>query len=384
MSAADKSGFPTISQEEFAAALRIHADVAFKRFEPEEIAKYGEQIVGACDLSIRWKIQRARRGMPAKAVQDYFIHRMNEKTGKDFPCRTWRWPEPPDEEWEPGDPPETSNVVPLRSGDVAASIWKPKPWTWQDPKTIARLECLYGDHYWRGEVVSTVAHGGVGKSLLSIAEALAMVTGKPLLGEATRGGLKVMLMNYEDSELVLRHRVTAAMLHYGIKPAEIAGKLFVESIGSDLMRFAKGAPGGTQIVEPSVEALTKAIKSDGIDVVILDPWVSVHEVDGNLSHLVQPIVTAFKAIAEATGAAIEIVAHSRKPNGKELTEEDALGSVAFVNKTRDVRVLNKMASVDAAKMRASGLGGWRLFPGRPSEAHAYAERQAGLAAQGQR
>jgi hypothetical protein len=41
----------------------------------------------------------------------------------------------------------------------------------------------------------------------------------------------------------------------------------------------------------------------------MDPWVSVHEVDGNLSHLVQPIVTAFKGIAESTGAAIEIVAH---------------------------------------------------------------------------
>ena len=105
------------------------------------------------------------------------------------------------------------------------------------------------------------APGGVGKSLLSIAEALAMVTGKPLLGEATRGGLKVMLMNYEDSELVLRHRVTAAMLHYGIKPAEIDGKLFVESIGSDLMRFAKGTPGGTQIVEPSVEALTRPLRA---------------------------------------------------------------------------------------------------------------------------
>ena len=244
--------------------------------------------------------------MPAKAVQDYFIYRMNKKTGKEFPCRNWRWPEPPDD-WEPEDSPDTSNVVPLRSGDrPAPAAWKPKPWMWQEPQTIARLECLYGGHYWRGEVVSTVAPGGVGKSLLSIAEALAMVTGKPLLGEATRGGLKVMLMNYEDSELVLRHRVTAAMLHYGVKPGEIAGKLFVESIGSDLMRFAKGTREGTQIIEPSVSALTEAIRSERIDVVIIDPWVSVHEVDSNLSHLVQPIVTAFKGIAEVTKTAIEI------------------------------------------------------------------------------
>ena len=64
----------------------------------------------------------------------------------------------------------------------------------------------------------------------------------------------------------------------------------------------------------------------------------------------------FKAIAQATNAAIEIVAHSRKPNGRELTEDDALGSVAFVNKTRDVRVLNKMDDIEAAK---NGIQPWQ-------------------------
>jgi hypothetical protein len=148
--------------------------------------------------------------------------------------------------------------------------WNPQPWEWLDPSTIARLECLYGDHYWRGEIVGTTALGGTGKSLLYIAEALAMITGKPLLGEASRGGLKVMLMNYEDSELVLRQRITAAMLHYKIRPEEIAGKLFVESIGSDLMRLAKGSTEGVRILAPNVDKLIAIIKRRGLDVVSLD------------------------------------------------------------------------------------------------------------------
>ena len=45
----------------------------------------------------------------------------------------------------------------------AKAIWKPKAWCWQDPKTLPRLEALYGGHYYRGEVVATVAPGGVGK-----------------------------------------------------------------------------------------------------------------------------------------------------------------------------------------------------------------------------
>ena len=252
--------------------------------------------------------------------------------------------------------PKQEEAEPDAKADAhAKAVWKPKPWTWQDPKTLPRLESLYGGHYYRGEVVSTVAPGGVGKSMHSIVEALAMITGKPLLGEPSRGGLRVMLCNYEDSDLVLRHRVTAAMLHYKIRPEEIAGRLFVESMDSDLMCFAKVKRDGVEIIKPSVGALVDAIRDNGIDVVIIDPWVSVHQVDGNLSHLVQPIVTVFKITAQATNTAIEIVAHSRKPNGRELTEEDALGSVAFVNKTRDVRVLNKMAEADATKY---GLAPW--------------------------
>ena len=249
--------------------------------------------------------------------------------------------------------PASEGVAPTRP--AAKPIWVPKAWEWQNPRTIARLECLYGGHYYRGEVVATVSPGGVGKSLHSIVEALAMITGKPLLGEPSRGGLKVMLVNYEDSDLVLRHRVTAAMLHYGVKPEEIAGRLFVESIDSNLMCFAQLERDNVKILEPAVRALTDAIQTFGIDVVGLDPWVSLHSVDGNLSHLIQPIVTMFKSVAKDTNAAIDIVAHTRKPNGRDLTEDDALGSVAFVNKMRDVRVLNKMTEKDAEKY---GLEPW--------------------------
>jgi AAA domain len=236
-----------------------------------------------------------------------------------------------------------------------APIWKPSPWQWQDPKTVERLQCLYSGHFWRGEIVATISPGGVGKSVHSIVEALAMITGKPLLGEPSRGGLKVLLMNFEDSKLVLRHRVTAAILYYKLDPREVLGRLYVESVDSDLMCFAENGRGEVRILKPAVHALTEAISANGIDVVIVDPWVSIHRVDGNLSHLVQPIVTAFKGIAMGTSACIEIVAHSRKPNGRELTEDDALGSVAFVNKMRDIRVLNKMTETEASNY---GLAPW--------------------------
>ena len=71
---------------------------------------------------------------------------------------------------------------------LLGGLWNAAPARAQDPTTIAPLEGLLSGHYWRGEVGITVAPGGVGKSILSIAEALAAITGKPLLSEQTRGG----------------------------------------------------------------------------------------------------------------------------------------------------------------------------------------------------
>jgi hypothetical protein len=126
-------------------------------------------------------------------------------------------------------------------------------------------------------------------------------------------------------------------------------------MGSDMMRFAKVSSDGAEIVAPNIARLTEIIRNRGLDIVILDPWVSVHEVDGNLGHLVQPIITAFKGIAQATNAAIELVAHPRKTGGQDLTDEDVAGSLTLVNKLRSLRVLNRMTEEAAAKY---GLAPW--------------------------
>ncbi len=56
------------------------------------------------------------------------------------------------------------------------------PFEWIDPSKIPRREWLYRPHYIRQFASLTVSSGGVGKSSLLIAEALAMVSTKDLLG----------------------------------------------------------------------------------------------------------------------------------------------------------------------------------------------------------
>jgi hypothetical protein len=73
-------------------------------------------------------------------------------------------------------------------GAVPAYI-PPKPkelkatqYVWREPARIPRREFVYGQHLIRKFASAKFAAGGVGKSILALTEALAMATGRPLLG----------------------------------------------------------------------------------------------------------------------------------------------------------------------------------------------------------
>lgn len=59
----------------------------------------------------------------------------------------------------------------------------PTEFVWRDPTTIPPRPWVYGRHLIRKQVSVTVAPGGVGKSSLTICEALAMTSERKLLGE---------------------------------------------------------------------------------------------------------------------------------------------------------------------------------------------------------
>jgi hypothetical protein len=56
------------------------------------------------------------------------------------------------------------------------------PFVWRDPATIPARAWLYGRHYIRQFVSATVPPGGLAKTSLVIAEAIAMALKRPLLG----------------------------------------------------------------------------------------------------------------------------------------------------------------------------------------------------------
>ncbi|QQM06121.1 hypothetical protein I8G32_04701 [Rhodopseudomonas palustris] len=226
----------------------------------------------------------------------------------------------------------------------------PTPYSFPDPASIPRRRWLYGRHYIRGFVSATVAPGGIGKSSLTIVEALAMTSGKPLLGERSPENLRVWIWNGEDPVDELQRRVAAAMHHYSVGPADVGDRLLIDSGMEQPITLAEDGRSGARLNEDVMAELVRVIKSRKIDAVIVDPLVSSHRVSENDNGAVDLVVKAWGRIAFQTGASVMLVHHVRKTNGDAITVEDARGASALVNGTRVARALTPMTPNEGAKL----------------------------------
>ncbi|TGP22661.1 MULTISPECIES: AAA family ATPase [unclassified Mesorhizobium] len=116
---------------------------------------------------------------------------------------------------------EQFSQLPLPPEPIRAS-----PFKLRDPASLAERDWLFGRHYIRRYLTSTVGAGGGGKSAHAVSEALAMVTGRPLLdpdGPRTRP-LRVWYVNCEDPQDEIDRRFHAAAKHFNITAEQIGDR----------------------------------------------------------------------------------------------------------------------------------------------------------------
>lgn len=236
------------------------------------------------------------------------------------------------------------NVSELRQSlEPPREVHTPTPFVWRDPAAIPPRPWVYGRHLIRKQVSVTVAHGGVGKSSMVICEALAQASGRKLLGDWTAKGLKVWIYNLEDTRDELERRVIAAMQHHEVQPEEIEGRLYVDTGRERALSTAVQTRDGVQIIKPEMDGLAEEIAAREIDVLIIDPFVSSHQVSENDNGAIDLVAKEWARLAERCNCAIELVHHTRKTNGEEATTESARGATALLGAARSGRVLNKMS-----------------------------------------
>lgn len=226
------------------------------------------------------------------------------------------------------------------------------PYIWRDPTTIKPREWVYGRSIQRGHLRAVVAQGAAGKTILSVGEALAMVTGRNLLGQEVPGGPKrVWLWNLEDDAEELSRIIQAACKHWGITSADIGGRLFVDSaLDGAILKLATstGAEGFT-INRPLVDALTDEMKGRGIDYLHVDPFVSSHSANESDNMEIDAIAKEWALVGKNAEAGIGLAHHVSKAGAAEATALSARGAVALVNACRSVLVLNRMGEDEAKR-----------------------------------
>jgi hypothetical protein len=244
--------------------------------------------------------------------------------------------------------PQTMLAV-AQAQPAASTTLEPTPAAFPLGSTIPPRPWLLGRWLMRGKVTAMIAPGGVGKSTLTNALALSLATGRELLGKTVYGGQrKAWLWNLEDDGDSLARQRVAAVMHYGIKAADVEGRLFVDSgpDGAELCTAFEDKNSFT-IVEPVMENITAAIQKHGIDCLIIDPFVSSHRVNENDNNKIDAVAKRWARVAVQTNCAIVLVHHSRKLGGEEVTADSARGAGALNNAARITLVLNRMSEEQA-------------------------------------
>lgn len=231
----------------------------------------------------------------------------------------------------------------------------PTPFQWVEPQDIPQRAVIYGNHLYRKFVSMTVSPGGLGKSSMVMVEALAMASNQPLLGEEIFDGpLKVWYWNGEDPQDENTRRIVAAAKHHKLTPDKFAANLWIDSGRALALKLALMVRGDLDVKEETFLEIEKAINERGIDVLVLDPFVSVHSVPENDNGAIDAIVKRLGIVADRCNCAIELVHHVRKPGGGNNARtdiHDARGAGALTAGVRSGRVLNVMSEEEATEAK---------------------------------
>lgn len=233
--------------------------------------------------------------------------------------------------------------------DTTGPTW-PTEYSFFNASDLAPRQWVYGRHYLRRFVSVLASAGGIGKTSLQIVEALAIVTGKPLMGETVHEPCPVWIINLEDPLDEMQRRILAAMQHYGIHESELEGRLFVDAGRDFRLKFATQTKYGIIPNGALVLHMNEMIPKKHIGAVFLDPFVASHEVNENDNMAINAVVDLIRNVADTTNCAFGIVHHIRKGNGEDANIDSVRGAGSLIGAARAARVINKVSEDDAIKL----------------------------------
>jgi hypothetical protein len=247
--------------------------------------------------------------------------------------------------WAP-QPQAAPQITPQQREAIPPAMFR--PWIRKDLAAIPYPEFLYGDFYARGYTSLTVAPPKVGKSMLALAEALDMATGRGFLSGLQRPSLRVVYYNAEDDQDVIDARVSALLAAHGIDQSEIEGRFWptsgVNAEGFYLIRGQEGV-----INEQLFVSIEKFCAEQAADVLIFDPLQDL-STSPETNEVFRLLGQRIRWMASQSAISIHLVHHTRKvAPGMNASIDDSRGGSALRGTARFNRVLNLMTEDEAVK-----------------------------------
>jgi hypothetical protein len=227
---------------------------------------------------------------------------------------------------------------------------------------IPPREWLYGTSLIRRFVTLLVAPGGVGKSALALGQCVALATGRGFLGETVHHPAATWMLNLEDPVDELHRRLAALLIRHRVERAELDGRLFLHSGRTRRVCMARPGPDGGMVVFPDREAVILAARARGIGCIMVDPFIKSHGLEENSNTDMDAAATAWAEVAEATGAAVQLIHHVRKPapGANPAADVDAArGGKALTDAARVALLLAPMTPQEAEALGVTEAERWR-------------------------
>jgi hypothetical protein len=210
---------------------------------------------------------------------------------------------------------------------------------------------LLGNSFCRCLVSTLVSSGGVGKTALRLAQAMALASGKEITGEHVFERARVLFISLEDDRAEIERRVLAAQLHHGIAASELDGWLFLAAPGASAGKLMAANPRtGALQVGTLAGAIEAAAAEHDIGLVIIDPLVKAHAVNENDNGQMDALAQLLTDMAARLGIGVDIPHHVAKGGAADPGNADrSRGASATANAARLAWTLSAMSPQEAER-----------------------------------
>ncbi len=242
-------------------------------------------------------------------------------------------------------------VLPLSDGQAS----EPDPWSVVpvadlDAADIEPQGWLWGRYLPTREVTLLGAHGGAGKSWVSLMIAVCVAAGIPLFGQATVRA-PVVVFSAEDDAQTLRRRLRTICAAMGVPAEGLADSmLLLDASDGDALLFdaphlAAGPVGAGMTSHPhthAFRALQRAVLARPGALVIVDNASETFAGNENARQDVRAFVRQLRTLARMVDAAVLLLAHVDKASARGLgAGQSYSGSTAWHNSARSRLALSR-------------------------------------------